>query len=683
MMLRSEICLSRSLSRLPRQQISKASSLPFISRSLHGLSKVNKGSKVIAPLVHSSVFRSFSASAQAIIDSHIDSIHTVPEILDKSRISFGDNKVFGTRNGDEFDWITYAEFGDMVQKFRNVLNHHKIERGDKVALISNNRVEWAVAMYAVTGVGAQLVPMYEAQLEKDWKYIITDSDAKLALVATDPIYEKVNKFIGNVGRLESVICFDSDQQYLHSYKRWMELVQDEPAIPLANLKPSELAVVIYTSGTTGNPKGVELSHDNVIANCKGLHSIWKGALSGHTSLAFLPWSHVYGQTAELHSLIASGSAMGIVSKREEIVESIPLIKPTVIMSVPMLFNRVYDGVNKAINEGSDLKKKLFKAAMGVARQRNEALEFGRPVSPWLNFKFKLADKIVLSKIRDRLGGRLVFMSAGGAATSLTVLQFFEDIGVPIAEGYGLTETSPVISSGSNTWEYRRLGCVGVPLPGNTVAIIDPVTGEERGPDEEGEVCQAGANVMVGYRNNPEANAEVFFEMNGKKFFRTGDLGRMVEGKFLKITGRIKEQFKLENGKYVVPAPCEDAMARSQFIAQTFLYGDNRPYAVALIVPDIIEVKAWADKKGIPNDGTLASLITNVEVMDMLSDEIRAASGTLKNFEKPTKWVALDEAFSAENQMVTAKMSLRRNNIMKAYSGLIEDMYDGKAGQEIQ
>jgi long-chain acyl-CoA synthetase len=629
------------------------------------------------------VYDTAAAFAKVKMDAQIESINAVCEIAAVSCEVWSEKKIFGTRVGDGYEWITYGEFGEMVQKFRNVLQHHKIERGDKVALISNNRVEWAVAMYAVTGIGAQLVPMYEAQLEKDWKYIINDSDAKLALVATDIIYDKVNTFIGNVGKLESVICFDSDEQYLHSYKRWMNLVKDEPPIPMAKMKPNEISTIIYTSGTTGNPKGVELSHDNVVSNCKSSHERWKGKLSGHTSMAFLPWSHVYGQTAELHSLIASGSAMGIVAKREEIVASIGLIKPSVIMSVPMLFNKVFDGVQKAINEGSGLKKSLFNMSMKIARQRNEALEFGKPVSAWLNFKHGIADKVVLSKIRGRLGGNLVFMTAGGAATSLPVLQFFEDIGIPIAEGYGLTETSPIMSSGSESWEFRRLGCVGVALPGNTVAIVDPVTGKEVANGEEGEVCQAGRNVMVGYRNNPEANKEVFFEMNGKRFFRTGDLGTIVDDKFLKITGRIKEQFKLENGKYVVPAPCEDAMTRSQFIAQTFMYGDNKPYSVALIVPDILEMKPWADKKGIANDGTLASLIENPEVISLLQDELVAAAGTLKNYERPMKWVALTEPFSQENQMATPKMSLRRNNIMKAYSHFIDDMYADKAGHSLR
>lgn len=603
---------------------------------------------------------------------------TIPGIVENGVKEYFDRDAFGTRVGDKYEWITYGEFGVMVDKFRRVLSQHKIERGDKVTLISNNRVEWAVAMYAVTGLGAALVPMYEAQLEKDWKYIIEDSDAKLALVATDKIYDKVSKYVGNVGKLESVLCMDADEQYMHSYKRWMNLVEKEPGVPVAKINPSEICTIIYTSGTTGNPKGVELSHDNVVANLRGLDDLWRDEMATQTSLAFLPWAHVFGQTAELHSMLAIGSAMGIVSNREQILESLDLIKPTVILSVPVLFNKVYDGVQKKVGEGSPVAKKLFTMAMAVARERNHMLEFGQTPGALLNFKHSIADKLVLSKIRDKLGGRMEFFCAGGAATSVTVLQFFEDIGIPICEGYGLTETSPVMTSGANNWETRRLGCVGVPLKGNTIRIIDPHTMEPKGDDEEGEICQAGGNIMTGYRNNDAANKEVFFHADGMKFFRTGDLGKMVEGKFLKVTGRIKEQFKLENGKYVVPAPLEDAITRSQFIAQSLLYGDNQPHTVVLIVPDILTLKEWGANQGLP-EMELSEYVKQDEVVRLLTSEITAACQALKAYERPTRFVPLGEAFSADNQMLTPKLSLRRNNILAAHQAKIDDMYTGAVG----
>lgn len=234
----------------------------------------------------------------------------------------------------------------------------------------------------------------------------------------------------------------------------------------------------------------------------------------------------------MNALIAAGSSMAIAPNREALLECIDLIKPTMMCSVPILFNKVYDGVQKKFSEESNGKQKLIKWAFDTARARNHALEFNQPVSGWLNMQFKIADKIVLSKVRERLGGRLVYMGSGGAATSLKVLQFFEDIGIPITEGYGLTETSPVITSSKIGWTTRRLGCVGVPLDGVTVKITDPDSMEDiTSTGMDGEICVAGPNVMKGYRKNKAANDEVFFYGNwdGKKYFKTGDMGRIVDG----------------------------------------------------------------------------------------------------------------------------------------------------------
>jgi len=252
-----------------------------------------------------------------------DSIQTVPEMCAKACEVYAKRPCFGTRQASgEYAWTSYAEFGQMVNKFRNVLAHHNVGLGDKVAIISNNRLEWAVAMYAVTGVGGQLVPMYEAQMEKDWRYIISDSDSKMVLVATEKIYEKVKDYVGSVGTVQAVLSFEADASYLHSYKRWMTLVEKEAPIPIAKMPPTDLSTIIYTSGTTGTPKGVELTHDNIISQLKSLKTLWGDGLQNHISLAFLPWAHVFGQTAELHSLLATGSALGIVSNRELILESL-------------------------------------------------------------------------------------------------------------------------------------------------------------------------------------------------------------------------------------------------------------------------------------------------------------------------------------------------------------------------
>ena len=408
--------------------------------------------------------------------------------------------------------------------------------------------------------------MYEVQLEKDWRYIIEDSGASILLVSTDKIFEKTSPYVGSVGHIRAVLCMDASEDLLISYKRWMKSVENERPVPGLAVVPNDLCAIIYTSGTTGKPKGVDLSHANIMSNVNGVLSLF-GTLESHTSLAFLPWAHVYGMSGELYMGICRGNAMGVVANREQIVEGIAMVKPSLLICVPTLLNRIYDGIMKRVEEGPPMTKRIFHWALSVARRRNDLLEHGKTVPFLLALQHRILEKVVLSKVRARLGGNLEYVTNGGAAVPLKVAQFFEDIGLPVLNGYGLTETAPIITFSGPDWQMRRLGTCGVTLPGVHVLIIDPSTLEEMPPETEGEICVSGPNVMQGYHNRPDATAEVFLMKGGKKYFRTGDLGLMVEGKFLKVTGRIKEQFKLENGKYVVPIPVEDAMCRSSFIAQ--------------------------------------------------------------------------------------------------------------------
>lgn len=631
---------------------------------------------------------------------------TLAELQATACKRYTDKPLFGTRNGSTFDWTTYGEFDKMVQNFRKVLHHpkHDIKFDDKVVIISNNRVEWAVTHFAAASMGAPVVPMYEAQMEKDWKYIIEDSDAKVLVVANESIYQKIKNYPGKVGKVKSIICMDADESKDYSYKGWMKCMAIEPDIPVHPLKGSDVATVIYTSGTTGNPKGVELMHSNLRSVVKGSVSIFKEHMEENTSLAFLPWAHVYGMSSELNAFIYNGSALAIISKREEIVECISIVKPTMIVSVPALFNRIYDGVQKNLNKESPMKQWLVKKALSVARKRNHALEYGRPVGFFLSAQFNFFDKIVFSKIRAKFGGNLRSMAAGGAATSMPVLEFFEDIGVPILEGYGLTETSPIISCSGPGWDTRRLGTVGVAIDQVEIMIADS-EGNELPLGTDGEVTCCGPNVMKQYRNNPAANDEVFLYKNEKKYFRTGDMGRMVDGKFLKITGRIKEQYKLENGKYVVPAPLEDVYNRSPYIMQSFIYGDNMPHNVILCFLDYPELRNWVNEQtgtGGPEgaEETWRELLEDMDlattgdkeaclkvaghdgVRALMSLELSRLGVGVKGYERPAVWAPLKEGFTPENNMLTPKMSIRRNNVVKAYMPIIDGMYTGEQGFKV-
>eukprot|EP01040_Poterioochromonas_malhamensis_P003295 gene3295-3513_t len=440
------------------------------------------------------------------------------------------------------------------------------------------------------------------------------------------------------------------------------------------------------------------------------------------SLAFLPWAHVFGQVNELHTFISTGSSLAIVPHRDQLLECIQIVKPTALFSVPIMLNKIYDGIMKGVKQQSFIKRSIFKLALRVARKRNHKKEYGQPVSSLLEWQFQLFDRIVFSKVRERLGGRVQRVGAGGAAAGMEVLHFFEDIGLSVIEGYGLTETSPVVTAGSVDWEYRRLGCVGVPIHGIDVKIVDPTTLQPVPNDTDGEITVSGPIVMKGYHNNPQATEEVFFTYNNQRYFRTGDLGRLVEGKFLKITGRIKEQFKLENGKFVVPAPLEDIFSRGPFIAQSFLYGVNRPYTILFVVPNYQEWSQWAnssflskagegggnegakrsDKKEIaallPKDiakalpseigkneddlRLLQQFVQHPAFIRKVTKEIVKHSKLTKSYERPVYWVPIIQPFTPENQMLTPKLSLRRNNVVKAYDHLLQSIYEGKTGHQI-
>lgn len=579
--------------------------------------------------------------------------------------------------------MTYAEFGTKVELFRKVLHELGLGKDDKVAVISNNRIEWAVACFATASIGGQIVPMYEAQLEKDWEYILEDSGAKIILASTTKVFSKVKGYIGTVGKVASVLCFDEKEETLHSYSRWLKLAETLPAVPDHTIDPSHLAAIIYTSGTTGKPKGVELSHDNLLGNVRGILAIAASEqqvsiMEDKVALVFLPWAHIYGQTCELYVLMCIGSTMALTG-RDEILENLAIVKPSLINSVPMLYNKVYDAVHAGVSESSPLRQKIFHYAYDVARRRNQALEFGQSVGFFLNLQHSFFDKLVFSKIRARLGGNLMGMTSGGAKLGDKVIRFFTDTGILVLEGYGLTETSPVITFNGPEWRDRRLGTVGVCIPGMEVLIIDPSTGEKVPNGEDGEICVHGVSVMVGYHKNPKANEEVFLQIDGKRFFRTGDQGKFVDNRFLKITGRIKEQYKLENGKYVVPIVVEDAVNRSKFVMQSFVFGDNKKFNTMIVIPEMAELQKWLKRTQPTASADPVEVMENPAVKELISDEIATACVGLKGYERPHIWTYVLEPFTQENQMMTPKLSTRRTNVIKVYGHLLDDMYAGKLG----
>jgi long-chain acyl-CoA synthetase len=391
-----------------------------------------------------------------------------------------------------------------------------VQEFDKIAIISNNRWEWATIAAAAYSLNASLVPMYEAQLPSDWTYILNDSGSSVVFCATQAIFDQVQKeVLPSTPTVKASLCLDAPQGEAHSFQTAMAAVDADDADTQGSLimAPSQddLANLIYTSGTTGQPKGVELTHLNFTSNVKAAGRSMTDnpqelVMQSDTSLAFLPWAHSYGQTCELWMSMSMGAGMGICRGVPLLLEDLQLVQPTVLFAVPTLYKKIYDGVHNLIESSSPLRKNLMKSGLALGVENVAAKNGTRPpLGPMERLKFNLLDKLVLSKIRDRFGGKLRHGYVAGAACPTEVLNFMDSIGIPICEGYGLTETSPIICI--NVPTQRMVGSVGRPIGGVTVYIIGE-DGTPLGPGEEGEICCVGPNIMKGYYNNKEATDEV-------------------------------------------------------------------------------------------------------------------------------------------------------------------------------
>ena len=576
--------------------------------------------------------------------------------------SFPDRQLFGTKIDGTWLWLTYGEFGQKVDAARAALADLGVGRGDVVAIITNNRVEWAIAAYATYGRGAAFVPMYEAQHDKDWKHILADCGAKILVVANPTIRDRILAFHRELPKLEQIVVVDGHGD-AHSIS-FAELLDrgrgkvSEPQDP----GPDGIAGFIYTSGTTGMPKGVLLTHRNLAYNVSAIHEVFPLSPEDR-SLSFLPWAHSFGQVVELHGLFSMGASMGIAESVPKIVENLAEIQPTLLISVPRIFNRIYDGLHKKLAQESPIKQKLFAAALANADQRR-ALAGRGETSAWVEFKHGVFDKLVFSKVRARFGGRLKYAFSGGAAISKAVAEFIDNLGITVYEGYGLTETSPIATA--NYPGNRKIGSVGKPIPGTRVDIDTTATGDKL----NGEIVIHGHNVMKGYHNLPAENDAVFTADGG---FRTGDMGHLDADGYLFITGRIKEQYKLENGKYVVPSPLEEQLKLSTFIANAMVYGSNRLFNVAVVVPDFETLIPWAREQGIPTENRDA-LLKDPKVHAQITQEIAEQSKEFRSYEKVSRFALIPEDFTTENDMLTPSLKLKRRVVLERYGDLIEGLY---------
>jgi long-chain acyl-CoA synthetase len=571
---------------------------------------------------------------------------------------YADRKLFGVRKDQGWEWTTYREFGVLVDRFRGGLASLEVGRGDRVAVIANNRLEWVVGAHAVYSLGASYVPMYEAQLDKEWEYILGDSESKVVLVANAGIEKRIRQFAGNLPVLSHIVNFEGAACEPNSYAALVAHGTSHPAAPVVP-EDADIATLIYTSGTTGSPKGVCLSHFNLASNVSALLAMVEFTTQDR-GVAFLPWAHVFGGCVELHSMIGAGGSVGICGDPTKLVQYLPELKPTILFAVPRVWNRIYDGVQKTMASKPAAVQWIFNTAMHAKSKlrRKEPLGVGEKLA------LKLAEKRVFPKIRSAFGGELRYACSGAAALSREVAEFIDNIGIEVYEGYGMTEGSGVTTA--NFQGDSRLGSVGKPIPGVRIVIDKSVPGA--GPDE-GEIVIYGTGVMRGYHHLTEATRQAMTEDGG---LRTGDLGRVDADGYLFITGRVKELYKLENGKYVAPVPLEEKLQLSPYILQCFVFGADHPHNIALIIPDMVALRAWAKTQGLESDDD--ALLTHAKVRTLLETEVDRLSRDFKGFERIRDFVIDTEELTTQNGMLTPSLKMKRNRVVAKYADVFESLY---------
>ena len=581
------------------------------------------------------------------------------EMLENSRQLYGDRPLYGTKRDGIYEWTTYEQFSEKVDALRGGLASLGVSSGDKVAIICKNTEEWAVSAYATYGLCGQHIPMYETQMPSEWEYIIRDCGAKVLLAANSSIFEKTRNFPDQIDSLEHVILLTGSVE--GEVTTYEDLLKKGREKPVQKMEPESHAPMgmIYTSGTTGNPKGVILSHRNLIFECSVVIPLL-GMSRDVRTLAFLPWAHVFGQVAEVHGIIGCGGSAGLVDDVNTLVDELGVVKPSVFFAVPRVYNRIYDRLQEQMKEKPGLIRALFYGGLKQAKRERE----GETLGFLDNLILLLARKIIFKKILNRFGGNLRIAVSGASALSPSVAEFINDIGISIYEGYGLSENTAALSL--NYPGSRRFGSVGKPLPGVRIEIDKTVEGSK---EEDGEVQAFGENIMIGYHNLPDKTKESITEDGG---LRTGDLGHLDSDGYLYITGRVKEQYKLENGKYVAPAPLEESLKLSPYIDQVMLYGFNRPHNVALIVVAMPAVTQYAEDLGI--SGSTEDILNEPRIRELFKEQLKHFGKDFKGFEHPQNFALLSEEWGIDNGLLTPTLKLKREVVEEKFKTEIEELF---------
>lgn len=541
-------------------------------------------------------------------------------------------------------WRTYStsEVTDITKKFSAGLLQLGIQRGDNIALISINRPEWILTDLACQQIGAVLVPIYPTISAAELQFILEDSGAKMLFVQGDDLYEKAKPFSGHL----TIFSFDQ----LDGVRHWSEIRADNDEAVQAimdSIQADDLATIIYTSGTTGIPKGVMLSHANIMSNVTACLEYLP--VNEHArALSFLPLNHVFERMVT-YVYMLSGVSVYYAEGMETIADNLREVKPGIFTTVPRLLEKVYEKIMARGNKLTGIQRRLFFWAVGIGLR----YEINKNQGLWYNMQLAIARKLVFSKWQEALGGNLKCIVTGAAACQLRLLKIFTAAGIVVMEGYGLTETSPVISVNHFEEEGRMFGTVGPVISNVEVKIA-----------EDGEILCKGPNVMLGYYKRPDLTADAV--TNG--WFHTGDIGVLLQGKFLKITDRKKELFKTSGGKFVAPQPIENKFKESPYIEQIMVVGADRKFAGALIVPDFAYLRKWAA------DNKVSFELDNPQIKALYKKTVDQYNQAFNHIEQIKKFELMQHEWTVEGGEMTPTLKLKRKVIMEKYRDAVERIY---------
>jgi len=566
-------------------------------------------------------------------------------------------------DGNEWVSVTYRAFAERVERLGAGLLALGLEPGDRVALLSENRIEWSLTDYAAMSAGLITVPLYATLPASQIAYILRDSEARAVVVSTPSQAEKIAEIRASCPALGTVVCMDAAAtdkvEGARSLEEVERLATDEGLRLLRaqrdRVRAEDVLTFIYTSGTTGNPKGVILTHDNFLSNVEAALEVLE-ITPNDLFLSFLPLSHVFERMAGHYLPMYAGATIAYSRGLRFLVNELKEVAPTVMACVPRFYESLQERVLKSVESQPAIRQKIFHWAMKQGRAKSQAIQEKRSLGLLLKATNAIAHRLVFHKLHETVGGRLRFFVSGGAPLALSTAQFFHAAGILILEGYGLTETSPVISV--NRERNFRFGTVGPAIPGVEVKIA---------PD--GEILSRGRHIMKGYFKLEKETAEA---IDADGWFHTGDLGELDNEGFLRITGRKKNLIKLSNGKYVAPEPIENALKASPYISESVVFGDAQKVAGALIVPRFAVLEELAQREGYPMDR--AELVKHPLVRKLYRQEIDRLTPDLADYERIRVFLIADHEFTVDSGELTPTLKVRRKEVLQAYASEIAALY---------